>query len=298
MRSQGIAHNQEARFRTRSGREIDVLVSAGAVRIGDRECILAIARDVTERKRVEQETRDLNAVLESRVAQRTAALAESLRELESFSYSVSHDLRTPLRGINGYSHLLLEDYGDRLDERGRDYVNRICAATQRMGDLIDDLLTLARISRTELDARGVDLSAQAREIAAELGQIDPQRAVSFSIAPGMLAQGDPTLLRILLENLLGNAWKFTARAHPARIEFGVRRHAAGDQFFIRDNGVGFDSAFSGKLFQPFQRLHGLDEFPGSGIGLATVSRIAGRHGGRAWAEGSPDAGATFYFTLG
>jgi PAS domain S-box-containing protein len=298
VRSQGIAHNLEARFRTLSGRKIDVLVSAGAVRIGDRECILAIARDVTARKLAEQEIRDLNAVLESRVAERTAALAESLRELESFSYSVSHDLRTPLRGINGYSHLLLEDYGAQLDDRGHDYVHRICAATQRMGELIDDLLTLAQISRTDLDARPVDLALLAREILAELRQIEPERKVEIVIATAAPTRGDPTLLRILLENLLGNAWKFTARSDSARIEFGVRQYLGQNQFFVRDNGVGFDRAFAHKLFQPFQRLHRLDDFPGSGVGLATVSRIAARHGGRAWAEGEPGAGATFYFTLG
>lgn len=257
-----------------------------------------ITEDVTERKEAERQIREMNAMLESRVAQRTAALESSLRELESFSYSVSHDLRTPLRGINGFSHLLLEDYGDRLDDTGREYVNRICTATQRMGDLIDDLLTLAHISRADLAARPVDLTALATDVIAELRQFEPQRKVDAVVAAGVAAQGDPTLLRILLENLLGNAWKFTVHSNPARIEFGVIREAGQERYFVRDNGIGFDNAFVHKLFQPFQRLHPAGEYPGSGIGLATVSRIVGRHSGRAWGEGQPGVGAVFYFTLG
>ena len=257
-----------------------------------------ISEDVTDRKRAEQEVRELNAVLESRVAQRTAALEASLRELESFSYSVSHDLRTPLRGINGFSHLLLEDYGSRLDDNGHDYLRRICAASQRMGDLIDDLLTLARISRSELHACDVDLGLLAQEVAAELRQIEPERTVDLAVAADMTVEGDPNLLRILVENLLGNAWKFTARSGAARIEFAIDGRQAQRVFFMRDNGVGFDSAFAHKLFQPFERLHGMEDYPGSGVGLATAKRIVTRHGGRIWAEGRPGSGATFYFTLG
>jgi PAS domain S-box-containing protein len=276
-------HNRAIPLRNREG---EVYLYAG------------ITEDVTERRLAEGKIRELNAVLESQVEQRTAALEASLRELESFSYSVSHDLRAPLRGINGFSQLLLEDYGSQLDEEGQGHLKRICAATQRMGDLIDDLLTLARISRTQLNARRVNLSVLAQEIGAELRQIEPDRDVELAIAPDVTVAGDMTLLRILLENLLGNAWKFTKRNPHARIEFGIARQRGRRAFFVRDNGVGFDKTYAHKLFEPFERLHGVEEFPGSGVGLATVKRIVTRHGGRVWADGTPDAGATFYFTLG
>ena len=258
-----------------------------------------LSEDITKRRHAEEEIRHLNAVLENRVRQRTGDLEASLRELESFSYSVSHDLRTPLRGINGFSHVLLEDYADRLDAAGLEHLRRICAATQRMGDLIDDLLTLSQISRFDMRARRVHLDLIAREVFAELQQIEPGREARLELAQDMWVVGDPTLLRVLVQNLIGNAWKFTARTATTCIEFGVIRPRRGQRvFFVRDNGVGFDQAYAGKLFQPFQRLHGVQDYPGSGIGLATAKRIVGRHGGRIWAEGATNAGATFYFTLG
>lgn len=218
--------------------------------------------------------------------------------MESFSYSVSHDLRAPLRHIDGFSRVLLEDCGDQLNQEGKGYLTRICAAANRMGQLIDDLLQLASVSRSELQRRPVDFSNLARTIALELKQTDPEREVTFTIAGGVSAQGDPVLLRVVLENLLGNAWKYTGKNHRTAIEFGAVEGEEGRVYFVRDNGVGFDMTYVGKLFTPFQRLHAMDEFEGTGIGLATVRRVVERHGGRAWAEGTIGAGATFYFTLG
>ncbi|WP_051180662.1 CHASE domain-containing protein [Thermithiobacillus tepidarius DSM 3134] len=246
--------------------------------------------DITERKRAEEEIRQLNAGLEQRVRERTA-------ELESFNYSVSHDLRAPLRAIDGFSLVLLEDYDGILDTAGRDYLARIRRASQRMGQLIDDLLNLSRITRSEMHREAVDLSELAQEIAETLQADHPERRASFAIAPGVTAHGDPKLLEILLENLLGNAWKFTGKHERAHIEFGAREEAGERVYFVRDDGAGFDMAYAGKLFGPFQRLHGPGEFEGTGIGLAIVQRIIDRHGGRIWAEGAVGQGATFYFTL-
>jgi DNA-binding response OmpR family regulator len=236
------------------------------------------------------------------VAEARASLVEELerknRELEAFSYSVSHDLRTPLRGIDGFSHALLADYGDVLDDRGKDYLNRVRKAAQRMGELIDDMLALARVSRAEINAERVDLGAIARGIAEDLAAKDPERACELVVADPLIAVGDRRLLRVLLENLLGNAWKFTAKAPAARIEIGSRPDGAGDTvYFVRDNGAGFNMDYAAKLFRPFQRLHAEADFPGTGIGLATVHRIIERHGGRVWAEGAVGEGATISFTL-
>jgi len=231
------------------------------------------------------------------VVERTIQLEAANRELEAFSYSVSHDLRAPLRGIDGFSQALLEDYADTLDDQGRDYLRRVRSATQRMAGLIDDLLNLSRITRGELRREAVDLSAQARSVAEQLRQAQPERQVEFHIADGLTAEGDPRLLRIALENLLGNAWKFTGKTDPAVIEFGLRRERGEAIYFVRDNGAGFDMAYAGKLFGAFQRLHDVREFEGTGIGLATVQRIIRRHGGRVWAEGESGHGATFHFTL-
>lgn len=242
-----------------------------------------------------------NEELEFRVIERTRELAAVNKELETFAYSVSHDLRAPLRNINGFSQALMEDYADRLEAQGKVFLKHICNSTQRMGQLIDDLLTLSRVTRGEMRRENVDLSAMAQQIAAELQntQAQAERQVEFSIAEGIVADGDARLLRLALENLLSNAWKFTSKRPNAEIEFGIIQLSHEDQatYLVRDNGTGFDMSYSDKLFVPFQRLHSTSEFPGTGVGLATVQRIIQRHGGQIWAESQPDQGATFYFTL-
>ncbi|WP_211218625.1 ATP-binding protein [Thermithiobacillus tepidarius DSM 3134] len=248
-------------------------------------------------RQLERERRRARAQLEQRVAERTAALMAANRELEAFSYSVSHDLRAPLRAIDGFSLVLLEDYGEALDPAGREYLARVRRASQRMAELIDAMLNLARLSRGELQREPLDLSAFAREIAERLRQTQATRQVEFVLAEGVLAEGDAQLIRAVLENLLTNAWKFTSKQADARIEFGVREEAEERIYFVRDNGVGFDMAYADKLFGAFQRLHSPGEFEGHGIGLATVARIIARHGGRIWAEGVVGQGAAFYFTL-
>ncbi|CAN5863251.1 hypothetical protein BH24DEI2_BH24DEI2_06090 [soil metagenome] len=241
----------------------------------------------------EEKLKALNAELETRVEDRTAKLGALNQELEAFNYSVSHDLRAPLRGVTGFSEALLEDYGSQLDETGQHYVARIQAAATRMGQLIDDLLDLSRLARADMKVAPLDLSELAQTVADDLGQRYKNRVV-FDLEPGLSAVGDVRLLKVVLENLLGNAWKFTQRIEQAAVAFG--RTSAG-AFFVRDNGAGFDMRYAAKLFSPFQRLHSPQEFEGSGIGLATVQRVIHRHGGTLWAESEVDAGATFYFTL-
>ena len=231
-----------------------------------------------------------------RLQEEIEAHKRTLAEVEAFNYSVSHDLRAPLRPLDGFSEALLEDYGDKLDDKAKDYLNRIRSAAQRMGRLIEDLLELSRIGRVPVQRRPLDLSALAASIVAELRANEPGREIELVCEPKAEVAGDPRLLRIALENLLRNAWKFTRRHPRARIELG-RMPGAEAIFFIRDDGVGFDPAYAGRLFQPFHRLHPSDAFEGTGIGLAIVDRIVRRHGGRIWAESAPETGATFYFTL-
>jgi DNA-binding response OmpR family regulator len=249
--------------------------------------------------RSELEAADARAARE--LAEAKAGLVEELeyknKELEAFSYSVSHDLRAPLRGIDGFSQALIEDYTERLDETGRNYLSRIRAAAQRMGQLIDDMLLLSRIGRTQLERERVDLSDLARVVNDELRRQDPDRRVVLEVQPELVARADRGLMRVLLDNLLGNAWKFTARTADARIDFMMQEHETEKVFVVQDNGAGFDMAHAGTLFQPFHRLHAVSDFPGSGIGLATVRRIVDRHGGRIWAEGTVGRGATFFFTI-
>jgi signal transduction histidine kinase len=254
-----------------------------------------IDRTRHERRRVREQA---FADLERLVAQRTAELTATNHELSTFAYSVSHDLRAPLRAIDAFSQALLEDYGDVLDAQGQDYLRRVRVNTGRMGQLIDDLLQLSRLTRSELHIEPIDLSAIARTIASDLQRLQPQRAVTFSIEPAVVTRGDPRLVGVLMENLLGNAWKYTSRHPTARITFATRHEGNERIYFVRDDGAGFDLAYADKLFSPFQRLHTSDEFEGAGIGLATAQRVVRRHNGRIWADAAPEQGATFFFTLG
>ena len=230
---------------------------------------------------------------------REIELAAVNDELEAFNYSVSHDLRAPLRTIDGFSQALLEDYEDKLDDEGKDFLGRTRAASQRMGILIDDLLNLSRVTRGELRYEEVNLSEIARKVVVELQEGDTLgREVTFEITDGAVTMGDPNLLRAVLDNLIGNAWKFTGNHETANIEFGITEDEGKQAFFVRDDGAGFDMEYADNLFGAFQRLHGMTEFPGTGIGLATVQRIIHRHGGRVWAESKVEQGATFYFTMG
>ncbi len=261
------------------------------------ESLVATIGEVAQHKKTEEDLRKHREHLEELVKERTSELTAVNKELEAFSYSVSHDLRAPLRSIDGFSQALMEDYPDRLDEQGKGYLQRVRSATQRMGVLIDDLLSLSRVTRSEMRRETVDLSALAQSIAEELQETQPERQVDFVIAPALTASGDSQLLHHLMENMLSNAWKFTGHHPRAKIEFGASQIDGKKTFFVRDNGAGFDMTYANKLFGVFQRLHKQDEFPGTGVGLATVQRIAHRHGGHVWAEGKVGEGAIFYFTF-
>ena len=287
----------EAHFHAKNGDIRVGLMSASLFEVDNVPHIMSITRDITERKQTEEKIQQLNEGLELRVRERTAQLEAANKELEAFAYSVSHDLRAPLRGIDGWSMALLEDYHDQLDENGRKYLQSVRSETQRMGQLIDDMLQLSRVTRTEMQSSPVDLSALAQTVISRLKLSYPNRQVEVDLQPGLTCRGDVTLLGIVLTNLFDNAWKFTANRPEARVEFGQTEVDGQPAFFVRDNGVGFNMAYAQKLFGAFQRLHKTSEFPGTGVGLATVQRIIRRHGGQVWVEAQVDHGATFYFTL-
>jgi PAS domain S-box-containing protein len=290
QRGEAVTNRYEFKIISKDGTVKWVDLSDATIIVGGSPAGIISVLDITERKKAEDEIRHLNESLEQRVRERTI-------ELEAFSYSVSHDLRAPLRAIDGFSQALLEDYENKLDTQGRDYLTRIRTSTRLMAELIEDLLKLSRITRTDMDIVPVNLTRMARSIIDELQKSHPQRIVNIKIAGSLEDLADPRLIRIVLANLLGNAWKFTEKKTVAEIEFGSTEKDHQKVYFVRDNGAGFDMEYADKLFAPFQRLHNVDEYPGTGIGLATVRRIINRHGGTVRAEGLPGHGATFYFTL-
>ena len=294
----GIPQSGEWRLLRKDRPPVWTLVSCSPVADGHGATIgaLAMVVDITERKLEHVRIRSMNADLERRVQERTAQLLAINKELEAFCYSVSHDLRAPLRTIRGFGDVLLEQYVSQLDSRGQDFLRRTCEASAGMDRLIEDLLRLSRVSRSELRAEDVNLSLIAEDIMGALSKADPERVVEVGIAPDLRAHGDSRLLRLVLDNLLRNAWKFTSRTGAARIEFDYKPEPEG-AFFVADNGAGFDMRYAEKLFGVFQRLHSTSDYPGSGVGLAIVQRIISRHGGRTWATGEVGRGATVYFTL-
>jgi PAS domain S-box-containing protein len=280
--------------RRKDGTEFPVEISLSPLETVEGTLVSGAIRDITQRKKAEE----VLGRQRQELARSNAGLVEANKELESFSYSVSHDLRAPLRTIDGFSHALLEDCADRLDDAGKSHLHRIRAATQRMGLLIDDLLNLSRLSRTEMHRQSLDISSLASSVASDLRKAQPHRQIELRIEKDLKTTADPGLLRVVLENLLSNAWKFTSKRPSARIEFGMTRDNGTPAFFVRDDGAGFDPAYADRLFGAFQRLHATTEFAGTGVGLATVQRIVHRHGGHIWAESAIDQGATFYFTMG
>ncbi|MEA3350642.1 MAG: PAS domain S-box protein, partial [Chloroflexota bacterium] len=277
---------------------LEAMADQLAIAVDNAQLYATAQREIKERQQAEEALRILNEELENRVIERTHQLEVTMEELKSFSYSVSHDLRAPLRRIDGFSQALLDDYADQLDETGAHYLQRVRCSTQLMGQLINDILQLSRVTRAELKREDVDLAAMSREIMAGLRQIEPKRRVTFSAPESIAAHADRRLLRIVLENLLGNAWKFTSKKEEAHIEIkAIYQENAPARYCISDNGAGFDSKYAHKLFVAFQRLHTPSEFQGTGVGLATVKRIILRHNGRIWAESEIKQGTSFHFTL-
>ncbi|GIK23894.1 MAG: hypothetical protein BroJett006_01400 [Betaproteobacteria bacterium] len=297
VRAKGMVSGYEFVLRTRSGSLRDMTVSTVLIDVGGTPCLISIARDVTEQRRAEEEIRNLNVDLEHRVRERTTELEEALRELESFSYSVSHDLRSPLRAIAGYAKVIEEDYAPQIGAEGRGQLDRIISNAIRMGELIDDMLDFARIGRVELKRAPLDMAGLAREVLSELPEAGAGRRIDVRIGPMPTVRADRSLIRQVWLNLLGNALKFTRQCEQAVVEAGGSIEAGEAHFFVRDNGAGFDMAYAGKLFHVFQRLHRDTAFEGTGVGLAIVARVVQRHGGRVWAEGVPGQGATFHFSL-
>jgi PAS domain S-box-containing protein len=293
IRDKGSVRDVEIQVRTKSNEILEVLVSVEQIELNGQACALTIQYDITELKRAEKEVRRLNKDLE----QRQHELEAINKELEAFSYSVSHDLRAPLRSIDGFSKALLEDFAGQIPLEGQGYLQRIRLAAQKMASLIDDLLDLSRVTRAQLKPVPIDMSALARSISSELEESQPERKVIFSIEPNLTANADLNLMKIVLENLLNNAWKFTSKKPNARIDVGCTQQAGRQEFYVRDNGAGFEMTYVDKLFGAFQRLHNERDFPGVGVGLATVQRIIRRHGGQVHAQGSIDHGATFTFSL-
>ncbi|MEI6727557.1 MAG: PAS domain S-box protein, partial [Actinomycetes bacterium] len=297
---EGRVRDYPLEMRHRSGNLMDVLYNASTYRDEEGKVVgvFAAARDVGELKKAEAEIRALNATLEKRVEERTRELAATNAELHEFVYSVSHDLRTPLRAVDGFSQTVLDDYGAVIDEQGRSDLQRVHAAAQRMGELIDALLALSRVGHRDIAPRRVDLTAIARGVVEELREAEPERHVEVVVEEGLLAEADPALADIVLENLIGNAWKFTAGRPTSHISVGASQREEAREFFVRDDGAGFDQTYVDRLFAPFQRLHTAEQFAGTGIGLATVARVLARLGGTWRAEGKVDEGATIFFTLG
>ena len=287
----------ESEYIAKSGRLVAVQVNAKVIEYNNTKAILRIAVDISERKEAERKIQELNEQLEQRVQDRTAQLESANKELEAFAYSVSHDLRAPLRGIDGWSLALFEDYQSQLDARAHQYIERVRSETQRMGHLIDDLLQLSRVTRTDMQMTEVNLSEVAETVVDRLRKEYPERQIDIHIQPGLKVRADLALMEIVLTNLFNNAFKFTGKQPQARIEFGKIEIDGKTVCFIRDNGVGFDMDYSKNLFGAFQRMHKLSEFPGTGVGLATVQRIIHRHAGRIWADAKENQGATFYFTI-
>lgn len=294
----GVPHTWELRLVEQNAQPIWARIDAAVAHDVDGTplCSMVIA-NITADKQAEQKIQELNIALEHRVQARTAQLTAANNDLESFSYSIAHDLQTPLRSIEGFSNILALDYGNKLDEQGLAHLERVRASARRMSTLINDLLRLSRFTRQQICTDTVDLSAMAQSLGTELRGREPDRAVRFRVAPGLSVHGDGNLLQIVLTNLLGNAWKYTCKRIEADIEFGATLQNGQNVYYVRDNGAGFDMLYAKNLFKPFQRLHSADQFEGTGIGLATVARIIHRHGGHVWAIAEIDKGATFYFSL-